>query len=321
MASGALLGLAVPALTVSALSVAAPAVPALGGPAFAAPAHPAAFPAAYAVEDPQSRPLPSLRAYRLGASPGERIEVDGLLTEALWSAAPAAAQFRQREPHEGEPATEGTEVRVAYDDRALYIGILARDREPERIVSRILQRDKLMELSFEQKPQFAGDDAVAILLDPFDDHRNAVVFATNPNGAEFDALITDEGREFNVDWRAVWEVAARRVPEGWSAEIAIRFRTLRYPADAGGRPWGFNVYRIIRRKNEEVLWSAWSRDNEGFQRVSRAGHLEGMVDLPRASLNLEVKPFALTGATREFATDTEPAVTDGQLDAGLDVKY
>ncbi|MBI4540904.1 MAG: carbohydrate binding family 9 domain-containing protein [Gemmatimonadetes bacterium] len=268
----------------------------------------------------QGRALPSLRAHRLVES-GETIEVDGVLAEPVWSAVPAATDFRQREPLEGEPATEATEVRVVYDRHALYVGVLARDRQPERILARILQRDKLMELSFEQKPQFAGDDAVAILLDPFDDHRNAMVFATNANGAEFDALITDEGREFNIDWRAVWEVAAQRVPEGWSAEFAIPFRTLRYPSGGGDRPWGFNVYRVIRRKNEEVLWSAWSRDNEGFQRVSRAGHVEGMAELPRAGLNLEVKPFVLSGAAREYGAGGVASATEGRLDAGLDLKY
>lgn len=273
---------------------------------------------------PQSavdRPLPSLRAHRIAADGAGGIELDGVLAEPVWTAASAATDLRQQEPDEGEPATEQTEVRVILDGRTLYVGVLARDREPDRIVARTLQRDKLMEMGFDQKPRFTGDDAVAILLDPFHDHRNAMVFATNPNGAEFEALITDEGREFNMDWRAVWEVAAQRIPEGWSAEFAIPLRTLRYPADAGDRPWGFNVYRVIRRKNEDVLWSAWSRDNEGFTRVSRAGHLEGMVNLPRAELNFEVKPFVLSGATREYEQKGEPAATDGRLDAGLDAKY
>ncbi|MBI4520449.1 MAG: carbohydrate binding family 9 domain-containing protein, partial [Gemmatimonadetes bacterium] len=274
-----------------------------------------------APQSPRDGPLPALRAHRIADPAGASIRLDGLLAEPVWSAAPAASEFRQQEPDEGEPATEETEVRIVLDGRTLYIGILARDREPDGIVSRTLQRDRLMEMSFDQKPRFTGDDAVAVLLDPFHDHRNAMVFATNPNGAEFEALITDEGREFNVDWRAVWEVAAQRVPEGWSAEFAIPLRTLRYPAEAGDAPWGLNIYRVIRRKNEEVLWSAWSRDNEGFTRVSRAGHLEGMLDLPRTAVNVEVKPFALSGGTREYSRTGEPVVTDGRLDAGLDAKY
>jgi len=244
--------------------------------------------------------------------------LDGILAEEAWGEAVPLADFRQQEPLEGEPATERTEVRILLDDATLFIGILAFDGEPERIVSRILQRDRVMENDHDGL-QFAGDDAVAILLDPFHDHRNAFVFGTNPNGAEFDALITDEGAEVNIDWRAVWEVAAARVPEGWSAELAIPLRTLRYPEDDGSEPWGFNVVRAIRRKNEEVLWQSWSRDNEGFQRVSRAGHLTGMEDLPRYGINVELKPFALAGTRQERQEDGEIPL-DRQLEVGLDLK-
>src|SRR5207249_4762631 len=94
--------------------------------------------------------------------------------------------------------------RVLFDARDLYVGIVARDSEPSRVVAHLLQRDKLLEpAGFDGSHEFAGDDAVAILLDPFRDRRNAVVFATNANGAEFDALITDEGGAFNADWRTV----------------------------------------------------------------------------------------------------------------------
>ena len=112
------------------------------------------------------------------------LRLDGRLDEPAWARAPAASGFRQREPQEGEPAREPTEVRVLYDARNLYIGVLARDSQPSRVVAHIRQRDKLLEpAGFEDSYEFAGDDAVAILLDPFRDRRNAVVFATNPNGA------------------------------------------------------------------------------------------------------------------------------------------
>nr|NIM47936.1 hypothetical protein [Gemmatimonadales bacterium] len=131
--------------------------------------------------------------------------------------------------------------------------------------------------------------------------------------------ITDEGREFNVDWRGVWDVRAQQSSSGWSAEFAIPLRTLRYPRGGVQVPWGFNIYRVIRRNNEEVLWSGWSRANEGFHRVSAAGHLEGLNDLPQTGLNLEVKPYVLVGGTQEqelAEIDTEP-----RLDIGLDAKY
>lgn len=261
----------------------------------------------------------TLRAHRISPEEGKALRLDGLLTEAFWMEAPTIDQLTQQEPREGEPASEETEVRVIYDEENLYVGIRALDSEPNRIVSRILQRDRIMQVDgFDQRPVFGGDDAVAILLDPFHDNRNAYVFATNSNGAEFDGLLADEGKEFNADWRGVWEVAGARTDEGWSAEFRIPLQTLRYPTDSG-HAWGFNVYRIIRRKNEKVLWQAWSRDTGGFHRVSLAGDLEGLEGLPEKGKNLEVKPFVLGGVRQTREEDGSlPRTTEAEI--GLDVK-
>jgi uncharacterized protein DUF5916 len=254
-----------------------------------------------------------MSAMAAGISPDE-IVVDGRLDEPMWQLAPPARGFKQREPKEGADATDDTEVRILFDAKTLYIGILARDSEPDRIIARILERDRLMTAN-DGRYRFGGDDAVLLLLDPFHDRRSAVVFGTNPNGAEYDALIADESQAFNTDWRGVWKVAAQRTPEGWSAEFAIPFRSLRYPRT--GSTWGFNVYRMQRRKNEESLWSGWSRQDGGFHRVSRAGVIEGLHDLPRSGLNLEAKPFVLGGTDQ----DGPEAATQGRADAGLDIKW
>jgi hypothetical protein len=267
----------------------------------------------------QTTSTPSLRAVRLPESV-PAIRVDGRLDDSAWAAAAPASGFLQREPDMGAPATEDTEIRVVYDHTTLYVGVLARDARPDQVVGRILQRDRLIRGdAFQTGIAWEGDDGIALLFDAFHDHRNAQVFATNPNGAEFDALLTDEGKEFNVDWRGVWRVAAKRTPEGWSAEFAIPFRTLRFPSGGDGT-WGFNVARMIRRKNEEVLWSGWSRNDGGFHRVSRAGHLEGLDDLPRSGVNLEAKPYLLTGLTREVP-DSGDFVHDQRLEAGVDLKW
>src|SRR5262245_54413036 len=110
-----------------------------------------------------------VRAARVADAP----RIDGVLDEPAWASVEPAAGFRQREPHEGERATEGTEVRLRYDRDALYVGILARDREPGKVIGRILQRDRVMEAGSDGAFRFAGDDAVAIILDPFQDRRNA----------------------------------------------------------------------------------------------------------------------------------------------------
>ncbi len=260
-------------------------------------------------------------AYRIPDGAVEGIRIDGRLSEDIWSRVAGISGFRQQDPNEGQPATERTEVFIAYDDDALYIGVKAYDRRPEDVVARVMQRDKI----FAPDPfgqgglEAVGDDAVAILLDPFHDHRNGVIFATNPNGAEFEAMLTDEGSDINVDWRGVWEVAGTRTADGWSAEFSIPWRTLRYPDAVDGEPWGINVFRVIRRKNEMALWQSWQREGGGLQRVSRAGHLVGLDDLPRQGLNIEAKPYGLAGRRQE-AGATGGLESESDFAAGLDLK-
>ena len=194
---------------------------------------------------PASASPPSVRAQ----ATAERISVDGALDEPAWREAQPVGGFRQRDPDEGAPATDDTIVRVVYDRDTLYVGVHALDREPSRVVARILERDALLRQGGDKGFQFAGDDAVALVFDPFRDNRNAFLFATNANGAEFDALVTDESPVLNVDWRALWRVAARRTDDGWAAEFAIPFRTLRYPdADGAG---SLGVQRRAHRAAQE----------------------------------------------------------------------
>ncbi len=254
------------------------------------------------MSEAQEVPSPDvLNAVRLSEDVSERPQIDGRVDELFWERVPAITDFLQQNPNESDPATEMTEVRVVYDDEALYVSVRAFHSRPDQVVSRIMQRDQILEEDpFGQGELLqAGDDVFAILLDPFHDHRNGVVFATNPNGAEFEALITDEGSSVNIDWRGVWEVAGTRTPDGWSAEFAIPWRTLRYPDASGEEPWGINFFRGIRSKNEQVYWRSWEREGGGLQRVSRAGHLSGLSDLPRQGLNVEAKPYGLLGRVQE----------------------
>ena len=218
-----------------------------------------------------------LRALRVG----EEIKLDGRLDEPAWSRAEAAADFRMQEPTEGAPASERTEVRVLFDDKNLYVGIHAFDSEPARINSRELVRDA----------SFSNDDKVEILLDTYHDRRNAFRFAVNPLGVQQDALITDEGRDVNLSWDARWLSASHIDETGWAVEIAIPLSTLRFKE--GADTWGFNVARIIRRKNEENLWTSWQR-SFGLERVSQAGELTGVGEIRRRRL-VEVKPYTLGG--------------------------
>jgi len=261
------------------------------------------LPATLAAQPPAAAPLPprpSLAALALD----EPIEVDGLLDDEAWQRAAAGGGFVQREPAPGTPATEVTEVRVAYTATTLYVGIRALAAEPEKIVGEEMQRDGAL----------FRDDSVLVLLDTFDDNRNAYFFEVNPNGAFTDALVTDEGRDFNIEWDAVWRAVARRTPEGWSAEMEIPFSTLRF--DPKKDTWGLNVRRLIRHKGEEVFWAAVPLEADLF-RISLAGELTGIRG-PEPGLNLRVKPFAV-GSIADFAAAEGGA--DDDLDAGLDIKW
>jgi len=231
------------------------------------------------------------------------IVLDGRLDEAAWQAAPVAREFIQNEPREGEPATFDTEVRVVYDDEAIYFGVVAADPEPSRIIVADLKKDYAVD----------GSDAFVILLDTFHDGRNGYQFATNPAGAKWDAQLANEGRDFNVNWDGIWAVEARIDEAGWVAEIVIPFRALKF-ADRDPQTWGINFRRKVRRLNEDSYWSPLPRIY-GLERVSMAGTLNGLSGV-RAGRNLRIKPYISTSGNTVGQLPTE-----GDFDGGVDVKY
>ena len=239
----------------------------------------------------------SIHALRLT----DGIKIDGKLDEPVWSQAEAATDFRQQEPNEGSPATEKTEVRLLFDEKNIYIGIHAFDSEPSHINARELVRDA----------EFPNDDKIAIVLDTYHDRRNAYRFTVNPRGTQQDALITDEGRDINLSWDAAWISAGQINQTGWTVEIEIPLTTLRFVE--GEDAWGFNVSRVIRRKNETDLWTSWQR-SFGLERVSQAGELNGVEEIKRRRLK-EIKPYT-SGGWREGL----PLVGSPGFDAGLQGK-
>lgn len=246
---------------------------------------------------PMPADRPSLQAYRTT----DTIRVDGNLDDAVWQQAPKGTGFVQFEPDPGAPASEPTEIQVVYDDSTLYIAIQAYDSDPSSIVAEAMQRDSAL----------FQDDSVIVFLDTFDDDRNAYFFETNANGARTDALVTDEGRDFNISWDGVWDSQGRIHAQGWSVEIAIPFTTLRFDPDE--TTWGLNVRRLIRSRNEEVFWSTIPLDANLF-RISLAGDLTGIEGI-EPGLNVQVMPFAVAESLDGRAGDDE------DFDAGLDVKW
>jgi len=236
---------------------------------------------------------------------GDRIHLDGHLSETSWKGILPASGFLQQEPDEGSPASERTEVFILYDRNHLYIGAVLYDDEPDRILAYQKQRDA----------DLVTDDRFRWILDTFRDGRTGYFFEVNPAGLMSDGLLgRGIGFEPNKSWDGIWEVRVTRIPDGWSAEIRIPFRTLNF--DPARKAWGINFQRTIRRKNEEVLWSGHLR-NQGLYQTAHAGQLIGLEDISQG-IGLEVIPYASTAWRRMPDIGT----TDTYLtDIGFDIQY
>ncbi len=256
-------------------------------------------------------PRPTIEALRIDAP----IRLDGVLDEAAWEQAPVGSSFTAREPEDDRPAAQQTEFSVVYTENVLYFGIRAHDPEPDAIVAKELQRDS---------DHGRNDDSLAIVLDTFHDQRNSVTFEVNPLGARTDSLVTDEGKDQNIEWNGVWNATARRTTEGWQAEVAIPFATLRF--DPARSVWGLNVRRVVRRTNEESNWAPIGREI-GPRAVSRmyaahwvslAGDLTGISGV-KPGRRLDVKPFVLASAAEEPRNEASGTIDD--IDGGIDLKW
>jgi hypothetical protein len=245
-------------------------------------------------------------------------KIDGFLEQEIWYQAQPAESFIQKQPHEGCPATEKTEVRVLYDKTNLYIGVMCFDSEPEKIIANDKRRDS---------SDIYNNDHFQIMLDTFHDRRNGYIFIINPLGAKLDLQVRKEGKpeggyhianpNINVDWDGVWEVRTEINEKGWSAEIEIPLVTLRFNENAK-EGWGINFLRNIRRKNEESTWAPLPR-NFDLYKISMAGDLKGIEGLKKG-LNLQIKPFFLAGGISD-RNEFGLLSTKGKVDGGVDLKY
>lgn len=246
----------------------------------------AAFAALLASLAPRSAHAQSADAPRTSVRAGRTtvpVRLDGVPDEPVWLTADSVTEFTQRDPEEGAPATERTVVRFLAAERGLYVAFWCYDRTPQRIRRAQLRRDADMD----------SDDRVAVVLDPQRDRRSGYVFLVNPNGAMMDAEVRG-AEDANEDWNGVWDARARVGVGGWTAELYIPWQTLRYrPNEA---TWGMNVGRVLRHRNEEVLWHAWRRQ-QGILYLEDEGHLTGLGVLPRRGL-AEARPYAVVTGER-----------------------
>ena len=271
---------------------------------------------------------PSVRPERTTAA----ARIDGALDDPMWERATRITEFVQQRPLDGAPATEDTEVHIAYDDDNLYFGIRAHYSDPALIRANRADRD-----------QTFIDDTVAVYFDPFLDQQRAYVFSVNGYGVQADSLLESSAERTpggggggggggrpggggrtpgsgrggmsaalaaslgapptgDLSWDALFDSAARLAADGWTAEMAIPFKSLRYPERGPGEPhrWGFQIVRTIFGKDEADVWSPVSRGVAGF--LTQMGLLDGLTGLS-TSRNLEILP-------------TVTAIRIGSLDAG-----
>jgi len=268
----------------------------------------------------QAAPTPAPAAdtpiHSLATSPRGRaaprtgpITLDGKLDEAAWQAVAPVTDFRQSQPHEGDPATQRTEVRFLFDDEALYIGARMYDTQGAAGVrSRLVRRD-----------QGSNADYIEVIFDTFHDHLGRVDFSVAPSGSKSDSY-GPNGADLDNSWDAVWDVKTHIDSLGWTAEFRIPLGQLRYPRDSV-QTWGLQIWRLESRLNELSQWSFWRLNESGGP--PRFGHLEGL-HIARGPERAEVLPYVLARSTNDPTISSgdpfnSPHAADAQV--GADFKY
>jgi hypothetical protein len=243
----------------------------------------------------QQNSAPRLRVQRV-----DNLRLDGRLDEPAWNAADSIAQLTEVEPNQGGTPALRTVVRLLAESGALLVGVRAYDDDPAGIVSQSKDRDA----------NLGNEDHIRFVLDTYLDGRTGYIFAVNPSGARFDALVADQGEGENSNWDAIWDAATQRLPDGWSAEIRIPIRSLSFKQ--GLREWGFNIQRRVQRTQNVSRWAGARLD----YRIMQTIHAGRATDLPDfdVGIGLNVRP-----AVRGAAGYPGPSLgREEELDASLE---
>jgi hypothetical protein len=254
--------------------------------------------------------------------------IDGHVTDNVWQSVQPYTTFTQQDPNEGAPATEKTEVRIIVGKGNVYVGIIAFDSDPSKIIVSQARRDASL----------SDTDSIVMVFDTFNDRQNAFVFGTNPLGIEYDGQVAREGQTsgvsvggggggnssgtarggisaFNPNWDGDWTVRTQITERGWEAELAIPLKTLRYQT-GDNQTWGFNLLRNIRHKNEQVYLAPIPRGFDIY-RVSLAAKMTGLNLPPRRDIKLI--PYALGSVNKDYTLADDNV--DKNADFGVDLKW
>ena len=241
----------------------------------------------------ETEPRKSVAAIRIEQPP----VLDGRLDDAAWQQAAVIEDLHTVVSDQYAEASEQSRIYVAYDDDALYLAARFFDRQPDKVVAKVLRRN---DVSF-------GEDGFTVTLDPYDQGRSGYAFDVNPNGMRSEAIYVDADRQ-NWDWEGIWDAAARRDEEGWTAEVAIPMKTLSF--DPARDSWGINFTRWLGRRNEQFGWVSHNRG----QNVAHTGELRGIRGLEQGQ-GLDVIPGIRVGSRRDHASDDEESFFEPSLDA------
>jgi hypothetical protein len=245
----------------------------------------------------------TVQAVRLAE--GERIAIDGVLDEAVWKRTAPATDFIMQDPILGGTPTESTEVHFAFNNDHLYMGVICRDSEPDKLLGNTRKRDEFL----------SADDRFMWTMDTFLNQQTGYFFEMNPSGLMADALMGPGGSN-NREWDGIWNARVRRSEIGWVIEIDIPFRSVAF--DPNAPAWGVNFQRTVRRKNEESVWTGHQR-NQGLRRMSNAGLLVGLNDVAQGH-GLEIKPY-VAGYQAAHPGEVGTESRDSDLDVGGEVAY
>ena len=246
------------------------------------------------------------------------ITIDGKLDELIYQQLVPITKFIQMKPDEGKQVSEKTEAYVFYDDENIYFAFRCYDSEPNKIIAKVENRDALR-----------SSDRVAVLMDTFHDLRSGYIFKVNAKGIQEDAIMSESrgggGGRFqgrmggglrDNSWNGVWHSAISMFDEGWMAEMAIPFETLKYPSKPV-QTWGLQLGRSIARKNESSMWYPLKRFDM-MMKPSKCGVLQGLSDLPHYR-HLDLIPFST------FRQETSSEYLSGEerrfYNGGVDVRY
>jgi hypothetical protein len=264
---------------------------------------PAVLPAGAQPQDIMNSGRRVVRAERM--APEEQIVLDGVLDEAAWRRAVSAGEFVQQDPVLGAEPTERTEIRFAFNRDHLYMGVICFDSEPERLQGNTSKRDEFL----------SADDRFMWTMDTFLNQQTGYFFEMNPAGLMADALMGPGGTS-NREWDGIWNARVRQSEIGWVIEIDIPFRSIGF--DPNAPAWGVNFQRTVRRKQEELLWTGYQR-NQGLRRMTNAGLLVGLTDVS-AGRGLELRPY-VAGNISNGPGRTPPVPQDRDGDVGIDAAY